>query len=420
MSEKVVSSTSAEHKESSEAAMAVHRFASPISHEDEFLEIPVHEDTVNLDLLIEQAEDSATKRAKHVSKTSKNHESSRDVSEKIADQVLALLTLSRYRRGPVRYIEQARLTFKNQILHSVRHDEPIRLIASFFGSKVQNPVKTWSQDGTEVDISEVGSILRFYEITQAIENIYPRGAEFHIACDGCKYAESIGFSEDAGRGYYEKVRAIAEYFDIQHNVHLFNESSLYPKNIQEQKERHLARVSTAYSQHDPATMEKVSRIRSSMCLAMPIAKTTPIETVRLAFSGLADGQLKKIDSDAYELRASIFSSSLQCAMKYVAHYDAVKESGVLESAVPNALRTTVHPKEGQIGIYAINQNSTSAFPHHGQGITKDGARQPELDKIRIGFRADIERSAPSAAVSLSPDHYPFASKNHPFTFVTDA
>ncbi|PIP65046.1 hypothetical protein COW95_04065 [Candidatus Peregrinibacteria bacterium CG22_combo_CG10-13_8_21_14_all_49_11] len=404
-----------------DAAMSIHRFASPITTEDNFADFPTEKGEVDLCRLKELAEESAHKRgtmAKNKKQVKKGREHDPEV---VAERVLDLLTMSRYRRGPVQFVQDGQQEFMERITHAVRNDEPIRLIASFFGSKVQNPVKTWASNGTEVDISEVASVLRFYEIASAIKVIYPRGAEFHISCDGRKYADSIGFSPKAGRGYYENIVRIAEHIQVQDTVCLFDEADHFPSDMEERKMFHFQRVELLYKKGQPDIVQRVTQLRASMCLSMPIDPTIDRQTVRAAFSiSLDDPTIAKKHPQAVELRRSIYDASLLCALRYIAHYDAVKEARVVEDAVRNAVRTTVHPKPKQIGIYAINQHASSVFPHHGQGITKCLSLKPELDDIRIGFRADIERTTgvQLIALVLPTDICRFASDRHPFMFVS--
>jgi hypothetical protein len=86
---------------------------------------------------------------------------------------------------------------------------------------------------------------------------------------------------------------------------------------------------------------------------------------------------------------------------------------------PNAIRCTVHPKPGQIGIHTLNK-ATQIFAHCGQGVV-DAVRGSEIDlkDVRVDFRANLLRQESHLiGICLDADRFPFASASHPF-LVTD-
>lgn len=403
-----------------EAAMNIHRFESPLDPDAEYREVPLVEADIDLETLRLQAEAIAAKKATDVSnkvlitKKMRNTEPEL-VTAKLAERILNLLILSRYRRGPVQFVNEGKQEFTEKICDAIRNDRPIELILSFFGYKVQNPLKTWAVEGSEVDISEMASILRFYEITEGIRAIYPPGAVFHIACDGRKYADAIGFTEEQGRDYFTNIKAMAKAMGIDKSVHLFDEANHYPADHAERTERHLKRVQDAYAENDPAITQFVTKLRTSMCLSMPIDTCITLPQLRMAFSCLPDNELCVRDPKSLDIRRHILNESEKRSMKYVAVYDAVKEANVIEGVAPNALRASVHPKPRQLGLYAVSEHSHDIFPHHGQGIAKMKPEEMDIEKVRIRFRADIERvDADCVAFCLPKDKYDFAKTKHPF------
>ncbi len=405
-----------------EAAMSDHRFEKPLGADDAYYDIPLESGTIDMDDLRGQSVFHGEKRAREASKRYAIPENAAGAEcvDAIAQRILGLLVMSRYRRGPVSFVSDAQPQFLSKIRAAILADRPVELVLSFFGSKVQNALKTFSKNGTEVDVSELASLLRFYEITQAIEAMYPPGAVFHVACDGRKYADAIGFTPEQGRGYYENIALMCRFLGIDHAVRLFDEADHYPHDLDERTQRHHERVRSSYAGGDPAVTRFVTKLRASMCLSMPI-NTSEIDLcrLRLAFSQCCDDELNRSDPKAFEIRRHLLDQSEKSAIRYIAIYDAVKETGVLERVAPDAIRATVHPKPGQLGIYAVNQHANDVFPHHGQGTIRGSADAVDIEKVRVGFRADLERMGEGIrGVTLAKDHYPFVSENHPFFIET--
>lgn len=411
---------------STEAAMSDHRFERPLDPDsDMFIEPPIEDGDVDFENLKAQAMESGSMRAKEAKKRYQVPpicEGKAEHAKQLAKRILGLLIMSRYRRGPVQFVQESEESFLQKIVDAILNDRPIELILSFFGSKVQNPLKTWATNGTEVDISEMASLLRFYEITQAIKALYEPGAVVHVACDGSKYAEAIGFTQQQGHGYFQNIQAMCRALQIDDCVRTFDEADKYPSDHQDRVAEQLQHITGQYQAQEPTIVQTITKLRASMCLSMPVdTKSVTVVQLRMVYSGISDADLEKRDAKALALRRHISRESVNCCLKYIAVYDAVKQAGIIERAAPNALRATVHPKPGQIGLYAVNQHTNNIFPHHGQGIMHAEPRSPDLEKIRIGFRADVERriDPPARGIRLPKyRQYAFASDEHPFLFTT--
>ena len=403
-----------------DAAMSVHRFEMPLKPTDVYRALAITRGDVDLAMFKDQATQHGDKRAKEASKRYAVPDAGTltevERVHALAERILGLLSMSRYRRGPIQFVQEGKPVFLQKISDAILQEKPVELIMSFYGLKVQNPLKTYGTDGSEVDVSEMASLLRFYEITQAIGKMYGPGAEFHIACDGRKYAEALGYTNAQASGYYRNLNALCAALGIQQSVHLPDEADFYPEDHQERTATHLHRIRTAYAQNDPAVTGFVTKLRASMCLSMPVnTGEIDVEQLRFAFSAMTDTELCAHCPAALEVRRHLLDRSLDCTLKYVAVYDAVKEAGVLEQIAPAAVRATVHPKPGQIGLYAVNERTNDVFPHHGQGVVQTGGAGMTIDNVRVRFRADLERQDPQfCAICLPKDRYPFSDEQHPF------
>lgn len=412
-------------QEFTQAALSDHRFDKPLCQDDEFRNIPTREarpDELSLEDLKQQADDSALREASRaVQKNPGCPQNQEEHDILLAKRIFDLLTYKRYRRGPQKFVEGAdQDAILAQIVERIRLKQPVELILSFFGSKVQNELKTFAQDGTEVDLSEAASLLRFYEIARSIEAIYDFGAVVNVACDGRKYADSIGFSPEAGAGYFRNVCLLAEHMKLGDQVKLFDEADHYPDDIMERMERRLAQLKQKYEQGDLDLIRFVEKLRLSLAISIP-QKGVELHQLSLAFSSqIPCSQLSQICRESYDLRQGLIERSRNGALRYIAMYDVVKEAGVIEQASPYALRATVHPKKGQIGLYAVNSAVNNRFPHHVQGVMSGHNPNGKLDDVRGSFAADLRRGDQNlVGITLPPEQYAFSNGKHPFAFVVN-
>lgn len=412
-------------QEFTQAALSDHRFDKPLCQDDEFKDIPVREakpEELSLDSLKQQADDSAINEAKRA--IMKNPGCPQNEEEHVAlmaKRIFDLLTYKRYRRGPQKFVDGPdKDNIMRQIIDRVRARQPVELILSFFGSKVQNELKTFAQDGTEVDLSEVASLLRFYEIARSIEAIYDFGAVVNVACDGRKYADSIGFSQEAGAGYFRNVCLLVEHMKLGDQVKLFDEADYYPDDIMERMELRLVQLKTQYEQGDLDLIRFVEKLRLSLAISIP-QSGVPLDQLSLAFSSqIPCSELNRICRDSYDLRQGLIDRSRTGALRYIAMYDVVKEARVIENVAPTSIRATVHPKQGQIGLYAVNSAVNNRFPHHVQGVMSNHSTNGKLDDVRGSFAADLRRSdSDIIGITLPPSQYPFSNGRHPFAFITN-
>lgn len=408
-----------------QAALSDHRFDKPLCPDDEFQNIPMREaraDELSLEDLKMQADESALKEAKRaIEKNPGCPLNQEDHDMLIAKRIFDLLTYKRYRRGPQKFVEGPdKDAVISQIADRIRAKQPVELILSFFGSKVQNELKTFAQDGTEVDLSEAASLLRFYEIAHSIEAIYDFGAVVNVACDGRKYADSIGFSPEAGAGYFRNVCLLAEHMKLGDQVKLFDEANYYPDDIMDRMEHRLAQLITQYEQGDIDLIRFVEKLRLSLAISIP-QNGIPLNQLKLAFSSeIPCSQLSQICRESYDLRQGLIDRSRTGALRYIAMYDVVKEARVIENVAPTSIRATVHPKQGQIGLYAVNSAVNNRFPHHVQGVMSGNNTNGKLDDVRGAFAADLRRSDQDlVGITLPPSQYSFSNGKHPFAFVVN-
>lgn len=415
-------------------AISDHCFESPLSQEDVFHNIRCVEGRVNLALLKEQTDEKAAEAAKLAYRTAAKVRyvtadqvvgPTREIRRRssILEEIYALMVSSRYRRGSVGFVHKGRRHILQKIKAAMQAGRPIELLLEFFSFKMRNALRTFATAGSEVDLSEVATILRFHEIAQAIGQIYPSGAVVKVAFDGIKFCAALETPSAVALQYYENLKKIVEVLGVEDTVEVFNQADHFPARTYINRlitEDHI-RSAKQNGELEPELARTMDKLRNSMNFMLPIDPEIPIEQVARAFaSELSDEVLRAFDPDAYHLRRNLQERADQATIRYVAAKMVVPP---IDAMAPNAIRCSGHPKPGHLGLWIARRGQT-LFPHHGQGAPKDPDAPVSVSNFRLRYAADIRRDPALTnglrGIILPPDEFPFSDGKHPFTFAKGA
>jgi len=399
-----------------------HGFETPLRETDVFHPIRYVSGDFDFQALKTQAEVKAMNSAARIVRIHKlppihTPLQARDI---FAKRILGLLTSSRYRRGSIHYVTSFDTVFTSSILDAIAHDNPLELILEFFAFKMRNCLRTFGQDGTEVDLSEASTIVRLYEIACAIRHLYPPGAIVKVATDGNKFHRALETPLETARKYSQNLQMLAAMMGVSDTVRILDEADYFDDGYMERTDKWYLQIRNEYFtvKHSDIVVT-IHKLWNSMHYMLPISNEMPIEVVSLAFSrDVSDVTLRRRDLEAYHLRRHIQERALDATFQYV----AVKKANpqMLRKIAPHALPCCAHPRPGYLGLYISGRGQT-IFPHHSQGTTKRGSPNPKIDDIRLEYAADIRRN-PAYTHSLRGlvvplVKYPFSHRLHPFTFI---
>lgn len=389
------------------------RFAPPLSANDNFRDLDFIAGDLNVAQLVEQARRSAIRSV----------DSLPHAGLSAAERVWHLLSSRKYRRGPTEFLELLRPLALRTIEHCLGNDQDITFCISFFPCKLRQPLKTFSKLGSEVDIGELATLLRLYEICVGVEAITNRRATFHVLCDGFRYKSCFFDKEAAIRGYVRNIELLIGYLGLGEHIHLMDESQIYTAAIQEQITGRYFEIFRDYMFKESDEVRRVvNTLLPKIILNMDIAPEL-CEIQQMAefycklFSGAHGSFVLRLDgSNCFQ---EILQTCISSACRFLAINQTLGAEDIGRRLFPDAIRCTVHPKPGQIGIHTVNK-ATSIFAHCGQGVVSD-IRDGDVDlkDIRVDFRANLLRkNAHLAGICLDVERFPFASPHHPFV-VTD-
>jgi pyoverdine/dityrosine biosynthesis protein Dit1 len=129
-----------------------------------------------------------------------------------AERVLSVLTSSAYRKNSLARMNltECRLAMLPVLRRRIRSEQPIQLTILAFPFKVPNRAKVGER--RLPDFAELAAIYHMRSLSDAIQDVYPPGLEFHILHDGSLIAGVFGIDLQEVRQYetyFAKLVAIA-------------------------------------------------------------------------------------------------------------------------------------------------------------------------------------------------------------------
>lgn len=397
-----------------EAAISDHRFKIPLSPNDEFY--PLERVTAGFDILglKREAEEKGGSRAIEILRTM-------PFGSPLPEKVWNFITLNRYRRGPKEFTEAAKEKCAEQIRAAQQQGASLALSLSAFPLKVLNPLKTFARDGTEVDLGELGCLLRLYEIAFGLSHLYEPGAKMVVTSDGMKYHDVIDCPRASVEGYLARIQQLIEFLGIGEFIEVVDETTFFPEEYPALRAEKIEDTRRKLEEGDPETVTLFTKLRANLALSLTLSGyQASVETLALAFNHrLTAADLQAESPDALDLRMEVEQRTLEASIQYIGTYQAVYGCNAYERGLPGVIKCTVHPKEGQVGLYPVNKCTDNYFPFHGQGAMCF-RRPSQLDSIRVGLAADLLRTNKSSnlrAVVLPEESFPFSNGVHPFTVI---
>jgi hypothetical protein len=387
------------------------RFTPPLSTTDDFNDIHMVSGTLDFRSLVDQATASAGRSVDTIGHNGMSK----------PQRVWELLSSRKYRRGPTEFLDSARTAVLENVGFSIETGSQIELCVSFFPCKLRQPLKTFARLGSEIDLGELATVLRLYEICTAIEMITDRPTVFRVLCDGSRYKSCFFDKDNAIRGYVNNIKLLIDHLGISRNIDLLDEGQLFTDDVQDQISNRYFEIFKDYMFKESDEVRRiVNNLLPKIILNMDIdPQLCEIGQMREFYCKLfsdpgsnASASIRLNGSNCFQ---QILQTCISSACRFLAINQTLGAANLTRQVFANSIRCTVHPKPGQIGIHPVNK-STSIFAHCGQGVLPtyfDGA--VDLKQIRVDFRANLmRRPSRLKGIVLDADEFPFASPHHPF------
>ena len=315
-----------------------------------------------------------------------------------SDKVLRVITSQKYRNGSYETIniDKYGVDFIKRIDYWIKRKEPISFMLPAMPFKIANPLKSSRRDA---DLAEVGTFCKFNEINLQIKKFYQPGATFTIFHDGhLYYRHFLHTKEDADR-YYDSLKRFVKELRLSDVIYLRNAFDDIKRIDNFDKIYATARTEIKNLwKSEKYHNEKIQRIIQSAKQNVNLSDI-PFN-VLYRINTMEDWDL---NADEKKVKEEINERSEKCAFEYMVAQHALEKADFFNAMIPNGIRLTVHPKEGQIGVYMVKKK-THLLPWMGVGVLKNNG------EVSVHYESELLNNDKYHPVFLEGDQHPFYYK----------
>lgn len=330
----------------------------------------------------------------------------------VAEQIYAIATHSRFRRGNYNLIAEYENNFLEHISRRVEMENPIRLTLPTLPFKDQNPLTT-QRAIEQVDLGELLFFRQLGDLCESVKQVYRPGMVVDMVSDGTLYQKIfLDESEQTNRcvlAYYDNSQQMINSLGLENSIRLHNLENILEGDVAFFENRHSIRnmLNTLDSKGVlKREMDELSLgiLFNSRSFA-DVAQRDPIK-----FSYAFNTEWSKNPQELLNL----FRDG---ALAYSSFLLAMKSLDILTNYFPGNLRATVHPKNAaQIPLHTVNRNSLVA-PYNGVPVVsrskleKTGDLRQSTRIVRYGDL--ISSGMPIARLERSSDqNFAYMVDNH--------
>lgn len=259
----------------------------------------------------------------------------------------------------------------------------LRFVLPAFPFKDQNPFRT-SARASSPDFADVALLVHMHIATQALYQVHPHGVDWVVLSDGLTYSRIFGVDDQEATDYLSRLSEWRDWLNLANTVSIVDLSDLIRRldgckvaGDSGQFSRVVATLRTKLRTIFLEAGREMRNIASVLKRGMAWNLNTrsyldrfepdhlwlTLKSVGTEFSSASDLLAAEIDERAFE--AAIEYASVNLALRYL---DAI------ELSVPDAIRSTIHPKPGQIAAPSVGQSAV--FPWNGVPVSPSATHEP--------------------------------------------
>jgi pyoverdine/dityrosine biosynthesis protein Dit1 len=277
--------------------------------------------------------------------------------------------------------------------HHINRNEPIQFMLPAFPFKVRNPLKS---SRTAADLAEVASFCKINEINLQICKVYGPGAEFHIFHDGHLYYRHFLNTKEDADVYFQSLKEYTNALQLEKVIILKDVSRelLKFKNFPEVCKDARKEMKNLWDAEKDSN-ERVLAIRRASCSNVNLSDISEDVLHEISVSPSNNlSERSKLISVEITRRAD------RCAFEYMIIQHSLERLSFFTSSLPNGVRMTVHPKEGQVGIFLVKR-TTFLLPWMGVGVMKKNG------EMSVRYECEVKHNKQFTSVFVGADTSPF-------------
>lgn len=281
-----------------------------------------------------------------------------------------------------------RSSFVRDHIASVERKERLLFILPGFPFKDQNRFRV-PYNANTVDLGEISLMLGLHNLTQAIYQVHPYGADILVLCDGQIYADIFGVSKIDVRDYFGQLVRHRNFLNIQGTVSFIDMHDLFERTPGGQEGRPIAFELCDYIEgrlRELVHLGELSTEHSVLVRGMKWNMNT-----RTMFVELDDHDcLQIVDLPRADCSPQVFTAwdnmnerAVSAAFRYAATNLTMRYLNLIDVVFPRCIRGTVHAKQGQFALAA----SQGLYPWNGIPVVDrldcdySGVRIMEVGKL---------------------------------------
>lgn len=316
----------------------------------------------------------------------------------VSAKVLRIITSPKYRNGSLETINLAKYEnlFLEKIEYWIKKNEPIQFMLPAMPFKIANPLKSSRRDA---DLAEVGSFCKLNEINLQISKIYKPGAIFTIFHDGHLYYRHFLHTKEDADKYYNSLKKFVRNLGLSEVIYLKDAADelQHIKNFKEIYEEARLEMTNLWK-NEKYNNERIQKIIQSAKQNINLSDIPYQVLYHINF--MEDWDLSL---DEKKLKREINQRSEKCAFEYMVVQHALEKANFFKTILPNGIRLTVHPKEGQIGIFMVKKK-THLLPWMGAGVLKNNG------EVSVHYESELLSSGKYYPVYIKGEKSPFYYK----------
>ena len=263
-----------------------------------------------------------------------------------------------------------------------------------FPFRDQNYLRTHRAEPWEFGFGEAALLMRLHLISLAMYQVHPWGTDWLIASDGLFYAGMFDVKVDDAKRYFQRLRRLRSRLNLSGTVSIIDLAEIvehYAHGCGELYERHRSQITHHLLEIAGSHREDLHSAFNALKRGMRQNQSTRMYDRELSpedlwMACMWSGSDRIGSSKGRAAHGHFDKRAHDIAISYACENLLLRLHRVLDKVFPENLRTTVHPKPGQIAVPQVG----SCFPWNGVSVLKS-PNIANMEQLEVKRFTDIGR-----------------------------
>ncbi len=278
------------------------------------------------------------------------------------DTILNVFKDPEVRFGPEEYIVDYQDQLREQFNTFVKSNTPIHFTILGFPFKIPVPLKT---NREKPDFGELAALKRLHTLGKIVEDVYQSGARITIFSEGA-FASAVGVDPEVAEMYHKYLGDLIRTFELDDvlEIRKLKEMEKEAENFEELYDQKIEELKTKYNEGDE---EYLAKYQGSYPSVYRIVSTQNYEISTLMEVYNEDLTEEQVDGNVREIRTELETRTHEAIFRYHAYLALRDDLNFLEKVTPGAVRLSVSPKPGRLGVHPLH-SQCDKLPYHSVSV----------------------------------------------------